>query len=84
MKMKTDKVEPVVEGSSVTVRADLYLGNNGDRGTAIWSTHKSEGFIFAAKPGEPQPFTYKALTGGVIRGWDDGVATSKSNSKTKL
>ncbi len=33
------------------------------------------GFLFSAKPGKPEPFTYEAGVGGVVRGWEDGVAS---------
>ena len=45
--------------------ADLYL--KADM-TKIWSTHKPDGFLFPAKGG-PQPFTYEAGVGGVIKGY---------------
>ena len=61
------------KGQMVTVSADLYL-KDGMKG--IWSTHKPQGFLFSAQNG-PEPFSYKSGVGGVIRGWDDGVATSR-------
>ncbi len=48
----------------MTVAADLYL--KADM-TKIWSTHQPSGFLFPAKDG-PQPFTYQAGVGGVIKG----------------
>eukprot|EP00939_MAST-03C_sp_MAST-3C-sp1_P001973 g1973.t1 len=68
-----------VEGQRVTVAADLALAS----GTKIWSTHKSSGFLFSATSG-PQPFSYSSGTGGVIKGWDDGVATMKVGERSVL
>jgi FKBP-type peptidyl-prolyl cis-trans isomerase len=63
----------ITVGAQVTVEANLYLA--ADK-TAIWSTHKDSGFLFPSKPA-PQPFSYSSGTGGVIKGWDDGVGTMK-------
>lgn len=68
------------EGQSVSVEANLYLAANN---TAIWSTHKSSGFLFPAKGGA-QPFTYASGTGGVIKGWDDGVGTMKLGERATI
>ena len=68
-----------LQGQTVTVAADLKLAT----GTAIWSTHKPSGFLFSATSG-PQPFSYKSETGGVIRGWDEGVATMKVGEQARL
>ena len=57
-------------GQQVTVEANLYLAADN---TAIWSTHQASGFLFPSSP--PQPFTYSSGTGGVIKGWDDGVGS---------
>ncbi|GCA62516.1 peptidyl-prolyl cis-trans isomerase, FKBP-type [Kipferlia bialata] len=67
-------------GSTVTVAADLYLAENNK---AIWSTHKPSGFLFSAENG-PQPFTYQAGVGGVIKGWDEGVATMQLGERARL
>ena len=32
----------------------------------------------------PQPFAYRSGTGGVIKGWDDGVATMKLGERAEL
>jgi len=78
--LKQGSGKGIEKGASVTVAADLYL-EDGMKG--IWSTHKPSGFLFAAENG-PQPFTYSAMTGGVIRGWDDGVATMKVGERARL
>lgn len=31
-----------------------------------------------------QPFTYSSGTGGVIKGWDDGVGTMKLGERAKI
>eukprot|EP01126_Amoeba_proteus_P052444 TRINITY_DN6332_c0_g2_i3.p1 TRINITY_DN6332_c0_g2~~TRINITY_DN6332_c0_g2_i3.p1 ORF type:complete len:116 (-),score=13.61 TRINITY_DN6332_c0_g2_i3:75-422(-) len=61
---------------SVTVSADLYLAKDN---TAIWSTHK-QGFLFPATG----PFEYKAATGSVIKGWDDGCMTMSLGERARL
>lgn len=68
------------KGKKVTVAADLFLAADN---TAIWSTHKASGFLFSAQQGA-QPFTYASGVGGVIRGWDEGVATMQLGEKAKL
>lgn len=70
----------VKAGAQVTVSADLYLA--ADK-TGIWSTHKPSGFLFSASGG-PKPFTYQASVGGVIKGWDDGVATMKVGERSRI
>jgi FKBP-type peptidyl-prolyl cis-trans isomerase len=68
----------------VTVAADLYLADaNGGKGTGIWSTHKPSGFLFSAKNG-PEPFEYEAGVGGVVRGWEDGVASMRLGESATL
>ena len=67
-------------GSTVTVAADLYLAADN---TPIWSTHQPSGFAFSADKG-PSPFTYEAGVGGVIKGWDEGVATMQLGERAKL
>lgn len=75
-------------GSKVTVEANLYLskkeeeGTNRIRGLPIWSTHQSSGFLFPSAT--VSPFTYTSGTGGVIKGWDDGVATMKKGERAEL
>lgn len=64
----------------MTVEANLYLDDGED--TAIWSTHAAKGFWFSSP--KVIPFTYKALTGGVIKGWDDGVATMQQGERATL
>lgn len=68
------------------VAADLFLADLAKpdgKGTAIWSTHKSSGFLFSATSG-PQPFTYEAGVGGVVTGWEDGVMSMALGEKAKL
>ncbi|KAG1665099.1 hypothetical protein FOA52_007790 [Chlamydomonas sp. UWO 241] len=67
------------KGQYVTVSADLYLAT----GTGIWSTHKPSGFLFSATGGA-QPFEYQAGVGGVVPGWEDGVASMQLGEKAKL
>lgn len=83
-------------GQEVTVHADLFLRDKAaaeEKGTAIWSTHLPNGFLFPAKDGKyylfvyflgPQPFTYRSGVGAVIRGWDEGVATMCVGEKARL
>lgn len=47
------------------------------------STHQESGFLFPSNPA-PQPFTYSSGTGGVIKGWDDGVGTMKLGERAKI
>ena len=61
-------------------QANLYLAKDN---TAIWSTHKESGFLFPSNPA-PQPFSYSSGTGGVIKGWDDGVATMQLGERAKI
>lgn len=42
-----------------------------------------QGFLFPAKGG-PQPFTYEAGVGGVVPGWEDGVASMQLGEKARL
>lgn len=66
------------------VAADLYLAApGGSKGTAIWSTHKASGFLFSADKG-PQPFEYQAGVGGVVAGWEDGVASMQTGELAQL
>ena len=70
---------------SISVAADLYLADataGGGRGTAIWSTHKPDGFAFAAKGG-PNPFTYQAGVGGVIVSWRLKRERAKSEERAR-
>ena len=46
------------------------------------STHQGSGFLFPSNP--VQPFTYSSGTGGVIKGWDDGVGTMKLGERAKI
>ena len=80
--------DPPTTGAQVTVEANLFIANpdTKKRGTAaddkIWSTHQSSGFLFPSP--KPTPFTYSSGTGGVIKGWDDGVGTMKLNERAEL
>lgn len=71
----------------VTVHADLFLRDTtkqDEKGTGIWSTHLTSGFLFPATPGKPEPFTYTSGVGEVIKGWDDGVATMKKGEFSRM
>ena len=72
------------KNQKVTVSADLYLADaSGGKGTGIWSTHKPTGFLFPATRG-PEPFEYEAGVGGVVRGWEDGVASMQLGESAML
>ena len=60
--------------------ADLFL--KADM-TKIWSTHKPDGFLFPAKGG-PQPFTYEAGVGGVIKGYVSPAVRLSSQTPNDL
>lgn len=81
--LKEGSGNPPAVGSNVTVEANLYLADaSKSRGTAIWSTHQSSGFLFPSAT--ITPFTYSSGTGGVITGWDDGVGTMKKGERAEL
>ena len=63
--------------TAARARAQLAANN-----TAIWSTHASSGFLFPSA--SPTPFTYSSGTGGVIKGWDDGVGTMKLGERATI
>ncbi|GAX77023.1 hypothetical protein CEUSTIGMA_g4470.t1 [Chlamydomonas eustigma] len=69
----------------VTVQADLYISDKSrSKGTPIWSTEKSRGFLFPAPESGPQPFTYQAGVGSVVKGWEDGVASMATGEMAEL
>ena len=81
--LKEGAGSPPAVGANVTVEANLYLANaDKTRGTAIWSTHQSSGFLFPSAT--VTPFSYSSGTGGVITGWDDGVGTMRKGERAEL
>ena len=61
----------ITKGSTATVHATGVVKESGQK---FWSTKD---------PGQ-EPFTYQAGVGGVIKGWDQGVAGMREGERRRL